>query len=173
MKAEGKNRRRDLTDAVDFSIRLLLVFLSILVIRLADVQHTTFQEKAMIVSTLDKSRWLSWVGFATLAGFLLGLALRFPEGRARFRLGRVLLPVAVLSILLAYSFMLSFGYWAKLPLLPQRIGRYLRPDPFIMPFLNYGPEFALAMAIGVSIALGFQRTPTLFDSDRDAGRQQQ
>ena len=140
-------------DVVTFLVRLSLVIVALVLIRVADETHSSFQSRAHETSQLDAGLWVAWVAWAVAAGLVLGLAVSLPQRRIGYRFEAVLLVALPMFGLLAYSFLLNILHSDLLPI------ALFAPDPVVLPYFNYGPEFAMALILGFAVTAGIHERP--------------
>jgi len=134
-------RRRDLR----WVLRLILVVGALALLWLAQRRYEVWQERFASEFKPNVELWLQWVGLAVLSGIAFGLAAWLPSGRLSYRLGRVLI-LGVLPLLALVHFALFLQYNQDLP-------SFLRDHVWF--YMSLGPQFALAVMLGVAIAAGF------------------
>ena len=134
-------RRRDLR----WVLRLILVVGALALLWLAQRRYEVWQVRFSSDFKSHVNLWLEWVGLAALSGLAFGLAAWLPGGRLSYRWGRVLL-LGVLPLLALVHFALFLQYNQDLP-------SFLRDHVWF--YMSLGPQFALAVMLGVAIAAGF------------------
>ncbi|HZD80252.1 MAG TPA: hypothetical protein VE646_09465 [Actinomycetota bacterium] len=126
------------------ALRLVLLAASLALLWRAEGALEEWQRRAGIELEFKTGLWFSWVVPAVLAGILFGLALWLPRGRSAYRWTRTI--VLVLPPLL-----LLLHYWVVFGLgldLPGALGQET-------PFWRSGPQFALAVFVGIGVTSGF------------------
>ena len=124
-------------------LRLILVVGALALLWLAQRRYEVWQERFSSDFKSHLDLWLEWVGLAALSGLAFGVAAWLPSGLS-YRLGRVLL-LGVLPLLALVHFALFLQY-------PEDLPSFLNRAYF---YMNLGPQFALALMLGVAIAAGF------------------
>jgi len=126
-------------------LRLILVVGALALLWLAQHRYEVWQERYSSEFKPNVELWLEWVGLAVLSGLAFGLAAWLPSGRLSYRWGRVLL-LGVFPLLALVHFALFLQYGQDLP---SFLGDY------VWFYMSLGPQFALAVMLGVAIAAGF------------------
>jgi len=124
-------------------VRTILALLALWAIYLAERRWVTFANDMAGHFRYDFWLWLSWVGSAAAAGLLFGLAVWLPFARVRYLWSRLLF--AALAALPVADFWFAWNY-------PRQVHGWLAPTWLIR---DTGPQFALAVLVGVAIASGF------------------
>lgn len=96
--------------------------------------------------TFSLGMWVSWVALLIVAGLLIGFSGLGSLHRG-YRWGTALLISSPPALLLG-QFVLVFGYGNDIGL-PGALGRYT-------VFMDSQPQFALALMVGLGIAMGFR-----------------
>jgi hypothetical protein len=128
-------------------LRLILVVAALALLWLAQHRLDTWQMRYSSDFKSHLDLWLEWVGLAVSSGLAFGLAAWLPEGRFSYRWTRVLLlgvvPFALLGhVALLFEFLLNRR--SELPGLLNHMYFYFA----------IGPQFALAIMLGVAVASG-------------------
>jgi hypothetical protein len=146
MAVPASPSRTRLSDAWWFrlAVRTILALLALWAVYSAENRQGTFAKYAARNFHMDFWLWLSWIGCAAAAGLLFGLAAWLPFTRVRYLWSRLLL--AALAALPLADFWLGYNY-------PRVVHGWLVPS-WSWRFFNPGPEFALAVLVGVAIASG-------------------
>jgi hypothetical protein len=126
-------------------LRLILVVGAMALLWLAQHRLDTWQVRYSSEFKPHVELSLEWVGLAVLSGLAFGLAAWLPSGRLSYRWGRVLL-LGVLPLLAQVHVTLFLQFRQDLP---SFFGHY------VWFYMNLGPQFALAVMLGVAIAAGF------------------
>jgi hypothetical protein len=138
--------------SVSALIRALLAVLALWLVHQAGIAYNTWSKAYSSTFTFHTGLWLSWIGFAALAGVAFGLAacMPWPLAPIRYRWSRLLL-AGVAAVPIAEIAYLS-GY-----LLPRRhtVGGWLWTTS--RWFGDTGTLFALAVLVGVALASGLVR----------------
>lgn len=135
----------------DWLLRLVFVVVSVLLLWAAEDRFEVVQNQFRLPRTRPHvlSAMLVYIAIAVLAGLAFGLAMRPPHGWS-YRWGIALILGAVPFVLLAVTVWIEGYQYTRGP-----IPSFLFHPGF---YLNWGPQFALAVMPGLAIAAGF--TPT-------------
>jgi hypothetical protein len=126
-------------------LRLILVAAALALLWLAQRRFETWQARYASEFKSSIDLWLEWVGLAVSSGLAFASAAWLPGGRLSYRWGRALL-LGVLPLLGLVHFALFLQFRQDLP---SFLGDH------VWFYMSLGPQFALAVMLGVAIAAGF------------------
>ena len=147
VSAAGKpNKRRTAGRLVEALVRAVLVVGGLVPLRFAESRYLAWSRENAAAFRIQLGGWVLWVGLMALAGLAFGLAGWMPWGRMRYRWTHALL-VGVVPLVMLAHFAIVATHWFSLP-------RWLwgRPPYF---WTDVGPQFALAVLLGIAVASGF------------------
>jgi hypothetical protein len=129
----------------EWVFRFVLLVAALVALWGANRAFEAAQKRAATSLTYSTSGWLAWVGLAVTAGIAVGLAFSPPRGWRPYGWGKAFVVGIVPFILLTHG-LLARTRW-ELPTFLRRFYFYLNP----------GPQWALAIILGLAVTSGFPR----------------